>query len=127
MSTDASLLNPTVLKVGDYALATTAWQCNINLNYDTTYYWKVRAISGDSYSDWSAVSTFTTVSPPEEVQAASSAPTPASPPPAPPPPSPTPTESATSDWVKYLIGALLLTIILLLITMMALVIGIRRS
>ncbi len=127
VSTDASISNPTVLKVGDYALATTAWQCNRNLNYATIYYWKVRAISGDSYSDWSAVSAFTTASPPEEVQAAPPAPTPASLPPAPLPPSPTPTEPATPDWVKYLIGALILTIIFMVITMIALVIVTRRT
>ena len=128
VSTDASLLNPVVLKVDDYALATTAWQCNINLNYDTTYYWKVRAISGDTYSDWSAVGAFiTTASPPEETLAPSPAPVPTPAPAAPVSPPSTPTESETPDWVKYLIGALLLTIILLLITMIALVIGIRRS
>jgi len=123
VSTEASLLNPIVLKVDDYALATTAWQCNINLNYDTTHYWKVRATSGDTYSAWSAVGAFTTASPPEEIRATSPAPTPAPPSPAP----PTPTESETPEWVKYLIGALLLTIILMLITMIALVVGIRRS
>ena len=47
--------NPTVLKTGDYALPGTAWECSINLNYETTYYWKVRAISSDICSAWSAV------------------------------------------------------------------------
>jgi len=127
VSTDAALSNPTVLKTGDYTLPNTAWQCNINLNYATAYYWKVRAISSDSCSDWSAVGAFTTAPPPEEVSAPPPAPVQA-PAPAPPDPSPaTTTESATPDWVKYLIGALSLTIILLLITMITLVIVTRRS
>jgi photosystem II stability/assembly factor-like uncharacterized protein len=60
VSTFATFDNPTILKTGDYALRSTAWQCNISLNYDTTYYWKVRALSADSCSAWSAVSAFST-------------------------------------------------------------------
>ncbi len=60
VSTDANFGNPTILKTDSYALPTNAWQSSISLNYDTTYYWKVRAINGDTYSAWSAVSAFTT-------------------------------------------------------------------
>jgi photosystem II stability/assembly factor-like uncharacterized protein len=60
VSTFATFDNPTILKTGDYALRSTAWQCNVSLNYDTTYYWKVRALSADSCSAWSAVSAFST-------------------------------------------------------------------
>ena len=60
VSTEAALDNPTILKTDAYALPTTAWQCNITLNYDTTYYWKVRAISANTCSPWSAVSAFST-------------------------------------------------------------------
>jgi photosystem II stability/assembly factor-like uncharacterized protein len=60
VSTFATFDNPTILKTGDYALPATAWQCNISLNYDTTYYWKVRAVSANSCSAWSAVSAFIT-------------------------------------------------------------------
>ncbi|MBA7657347.1 hypothetical protein ES703_65284 [subsurface metagenome] len=60
VTTAATFDNPTILKTGDYALPSTAWQCNISLNYDTTYYWKVRAVSDDSCSAWSAVSAFST-------------------------------------------------------------------
>jgi len=129
VSTDAALSNPTVLKMSDFALATTAWQCNINLTPDTAYYWKVRAVSSDSHSDWSAVGAFITASPPEEIVTPPPTPDPAPAlTPAPPAPSPPASvESSTPDWVKYLIGALLLTIILLLITMMTLVIVTKRS
>jgi hypothetical protein len=60
VSTFATFDNPTILKTGGYALPATAWQCNISLNYETTYYWKVRAVSADSCSAWSAVSAFST-------------------------------------------------------------------
>jgi len=88
----------------------------------TTYYWKVRATGSDTFSTWSAVGAFTTEPPPSPPpplapESASSS----SPPP--PPASPQPT---IPDWIIYLVGGLLLTIILLLITMLALVIGIRR-
>jgi len=52
VSTNPSLANPTIIKTGVYALPSTAWQCNVSLNRDTTYYWKVRAISSDTRSDW---------------------------------------------------------------------------
>jgi photosystem II stability/assembly factor-like uncharacterized protein len=64
ISTLATFDNPTILKTDGYALPSTAWECNISLNYDTTYYWKVRAVSADSCSAWSAVSAFSTESAP---------------------------------------------------------------
>jgi photosystem II stability/assembly factor-like uncharacterized protein len=48
-------------KKGDNALPVNVWQSDVELENDTTYYWKVRARSADSYSSWSAVSTFFTV------------------------------------------------------------------
>lgn len=42
VSTDVSFASPIVVKIGDYALPTTTWQCDIDLDYDTTYYWFVR-------------------------------------------------------------------------------------
>jgi hypothetical protein len=123
VSTDASFGNPTILKIGDYALPSTAWECNINLNYDTTYYWKVRAINSDTYSAWSAVSAFTTEPsplPPEEPQALQEPPAPSPPPPSAPSPPTMP------DWVKYLFGALLAAVVLLSVIILVLVRGIRR-
>ena len=118
VSTEASFTNPhpIIIKIGDYALPDTAWQSDINLDYDTLYFWRVKAVSADTESAWSAVGAFITGPPP-------SPPLELSPPQAPPLASP---QSTTPDWIIYLVGSLLLTIILLLITMLALVIGIRR-
>ena len=120
VSADASLANPSILKTGAYALPTTAWQCNTPLNYDTTYYWKVRAISGDSYSAWSAVGAFTT-----ELQ-----PQPESPPPPSPLPPPQPT---TPDWMPWLMPlggifllAFFLVMMMMLITMIILTIKVLK-
>ncbi|MDH5695097.1 MAG: hypothetical protein OEZ00_00590, partial [Dehalococcoidia bacterium] len=120
VSTKAALDNPTILKTGSYALATTAWRCNMELDYNTTYYWKVRAVSSDTYSPWSGVSAFTT-EPPPSIQ---STPLPETPP---------PSELASLDWEKWLMpmgGLLLLTFILVMmamfITMIILIIKVSR-
>lgn len=123
VSTNPSFENPIVLKAGDYALPSTAWECDINLNYGTTYYWKVRAINSDTYSAWSAVSAFTTESPLLPVGSLAEQP----PPPQPPPPPPsTPPQSTTPDWMKYTLGALLAAVVLLAVIIMVLVRGIKR-
>ena len=156
ISTDANFANPAITKTGEYALPTSAWQCNLSLDYDTTYYWKVKAISTTTSSAWSTVGAFTTESPPPTPPAkfppATPPPSPTPVPPAPPqatslvpppdaslvpppmltppPPSPPaplqPQPLPTPGWTVYLIGALLLVIILLIITML-LVVVIRRS
>jgi hypothetical protein len=111
VATDASFTNPIIKRVGADALPATAWQSDINLDYDATYYWKVRASGSSGYSAWSAVSVFTTESPLEL--------TPPQPPQPPqsPPSSPQPT---IPDWMKYLAGGLLLTIVAILTTMIIL-------
>jgi hypothetical protein len=124
VSTDAAFGNPTVAKLGDYALPSTAWQCNINLNYDTTYYWKVRAIGSGTQSAWSAVGAFNTESPPADKEPLTITPTPQTV--TSPPSSPPIVQPAIPEWIVYLMGALLLTIILLLIIVLLLVVGIRR-
>jgi len=137
VSTDASFSNPIIVKIDDYALPATAWQSNISLDYNTAYYWKVRASGSSSHSAWSAVGGFTTQSPPSEPSPAPelSSPQPLSPaspspqlssPPSPPLPSSSPAQPTLPDWVIYLVGALLLTIVLLLITLLALVVVTRR-
>ena len=146
VSTEILFANPSIVKTGDYALPTTAWQGNLSLNYDTTYYWKVRAISSNTHSAWSAVGTFTTESPQSSSAPPSTSPPvivpaptlpPASPPvlPTPVPPTPplppvppAPAQSPTTpDWVLYALGALLLVSILLIITILVLVVGMRRT
>ena len=129
VSTDASFSDSIIVKIGDYALPATAWQSDISLDYNTTYYWKVRASGSKSYSAWSAVGAFTTESPPSQPSLAPESPPSPSPqlssPPS--PPSPPLAQSTLPDWAIYLAGALLLTIVLLLITLLMLVVGIRRS
>ena len=114
VATDASCPNPITIKIGAYALPSTAWQSDINLDYDTTYYWKVRASGSGGYSIWSAISAFT-IEPPELTLPSSSG--------SPPPPSAEPT---IPDWVKYLAGALLLTILAILITVIILTVKVFR-
>ena len=41
VANDVSFANPLIIKIGAYALPSTAWQCNVGLNYGTTYYWFV--------------------------------------------------------------------------------------
>ena len=116
ISTESNLGNPTILKSGDYALPTTAWQCNIALNYNTTYYWKVRAINADTCSAWSAVSAFITELPPSSQST--------------PPPEPPQSQSATSDWTDWLVPlgvVFILVMVMMLITMIIVVIRVTRS
>ncbi len=126
VSTGFSFANPTIVKIGNYALPATAWQSNINLDYNTTYYWKVRAVGSSSYSAWSAVGAFTTLSPPAQPSPEPESSTSLSPQPSSPPSSSSPVQSTIPDWVIYLTAALLLTTVLLLITLL-LVVTIRRS
>ena len=112
VSTDASFTNPIIIKIGTYALPSTAWQSDINLDYATTYYWKTRASGSSSYSAWSAVSAFTTESPPELTPLSSS--------------SESSSQSTIPDWVQYLVSALLLTMLATLITVIILTVKVFR-
>ncbi len=60
IATDYSFDALAVEKTGTDALPTTAWQCDISLQPDTTYYWKIRAIDGTNYSPWSNIGVFIT-------------------------------------------------------------------
>ena len=60
VSTETSFDDSLISKVDNDTLTTTSWQCDVSLQYNTTYYWKVRARNSDSYSPWSDVSAFTT-------------------------------------------------------------------
>ena len=62
IATDAAFNNQVVQKTGSNALPSTAWQCDITLQMGTTYYWKVRAVSSQSFSAWSRVGIFITKS-----------------------------------------------------------------
>jgi hypothetical protein len=143
VSTDIQFSHPLIVKSGAEALPTTAWQADISLSYDTTYYWKVRALGASTYSAWSAASSFSTeLPPPPAIPLAATPPiilpVPIPPqamppvllPPASPPPLllPPPAQSpSTPDWVIFLISALFLVIVLLIITILVLAIGIRHA
>ncbi|MDD5703312.1 MAG: hypothetical protein PHU23_14845, partial [Dehalococcoidales bacterium] len=45
---------------GDDACNANSWQCTIDLQYSTSYYWRVRAVTEEIRSDWSPVAVFTT-------------------------------------------------------------------
>ena len=116
VATDPAFSHPVILKTGDYALSDTAWRCNVNLDYDTTYYWKVRALGAGTSSAWSASSAFTTTSPPTLESPLS---------PAPPPPPP-PRQPVNFEWLKYLVGSLCLVIVLLVVIILVLILFPRR-
>jgi len=52
LAKDSEFTDVLVALTGADALPTTAWGCDRDLDYSTTYFWKVRAISADSYSEW---------------------------------------------------------------------------
>jgi photosystem II stability/assembly factor-like uncharacterized protein len=118
VSTDSAFGNPTILKTDTYALPNTAWRASIGLSYNTTYYWRVRAVTSDTYSPWSAVSAFTTEPDPQLT---------------PPPESSQSPFSAITNWTQWLmpLGGILVLVFLLimmmmLITMIILVIKVSR-
>jgi photosystem II stability/assembly factor-like uncharacterized protein len=79
VSADDNFENPSIVRINDYALPTNAWQCDVRLDYDTTYYWKVRATTASTHSGWSSAGVFTTEPPPaadNETSTAPPAPTP---------------------------------------------------
>ncbi|MFC1945949.1 hypothetical protein ACFLW1_01975 [Chloroflexota bacterium] len=152
---DEDFSRPVIVRVGDYALRTTAWQSEVNLDYDTTYFWKVRALSSTSSSAWSPVSSLHTTAapvaelPPDIPPAADTFPSqlgtgsdnplpairtpqavaPGAATPSPPQPAlPQPASAASSlePWIPYLVGALLCIMVLMLIVMLAMTLAIRR-
>ena len=56
--------NPAFSAAIKKTISVTAWQSDFELKYATVYYWKVRATSATSQSEWSDVGTFTTVAEP---------------------------------------------------------------
>ena len=74
VSADVSFAIPVVSMVGSLALPTNVWRCDVSLDRDTTYYWKVRALNAITRSDWSAVGAFTTKPLPESTPSVTSTP-----------------------------------------------------
>jgi photosystem II stability/assembly factor-like uncharacterized protein len=60
LSRDGDFTDPVIIKENDYALPANAWECDVNLDYSTTYYWKIRAVTESTHSIWSSTGVFTT-------------------------------------------------------------------
>ncbi|UCH43164.1 MAG: hypothetical protein JSW16_01110, partial [Dehalococcoidales bacterium] len=140
VSENVSFANPLIMKIHNNALPVTAWQSDIGLSANTTYYWKVRATGSNSYSAWSAVSVFTTAPSQTQTPVLADLPSAAS---STEPSSPqlslsSELQSAAQQspvvsvdfsipvWVMYLAVSLLLVIVLLLVTMVVLVVAMKR-
>jgi photosystem II stability/assembly factor-like uncharacterized protein len=105
LATDAAFTDAIVSKTGANALTTTVYMSEQALEYSTTYYWKVRAVSKTSGSEW-ATAVFTTEgeAPP--------------PPTAPPVVTPTPVDTTTPVYIWVIIGigaALVIAVIILIV------------
>jgi photosystem II stability/assembly factor-like uncharacterized protein len=57
---DTSFAHPVIDKTGDNAVSCNAWESDIILENDTTYYWKVKARNASNVGAWSPVSAFIT-------------------------------------------------------------------
>jgi len=88
---------------GDNALGNTVWMCDRDLEYSTTYYWHVKAISATSKSAW-GTGVFTTMAAPVV--------------PEPPPPPPVTPEPTTPGYIWAVIGigaALCIAVVVLIV------------
>lgn len=155
VSAEDSFVKPVIIKTGDYALPSTAWSGDLNLDFDTVYYWKARALSSNTHSPWSPVGSFTTETkpvtgpldglflPPVPLAPGSPATPPktTSPPQQPVPyyvvpplpaqtPPPLPIQETIPAWIQpmfYMGGALLLCMMAILIALIVLVVKAFRS
>jgi photosystem II stability/assembly factor-like uncharacterized protein len=64
VAANADFEHPVIVRTDKYSVPTNVWQCDVSLDYNTTYYWKVRAISESTSSPWSSAGIFTTESAP---------------------------------------------------------------
>jgi hypothetical protein len=60
VSTNTDFENPVIVQTEKYVIPANAWQCDVSLDYNTVYYWKVKAVSESSSSSWSSTGIFTT-------------------------------------------------------------------
>ena len=60
VTTDSVFSNIVIDKTGDNAVDSNAWESDIELENNTTFYWKVKARSDKSFGAWSAVGAFIT-------------------------------------------------------------------
>ncbi|MFH1638992.1 MAG: hypothetical protein ABIB93_01560 [Chloroflexota bacterium] len=134
VDTDTTFSDPVISRIGTYALPATAWEANVALEYGTTYYWKVRAVSDRTESGWSNTGAFTTEAlslnetpmptPPAAeipVEKGTVRPSPELP--------PAPPDVLKADMVErifYLVGALTICLLFLVVALMILVLKLRR-
>jgi hypothetical protein len=105
LARDSGFAEVMVAFTGADALSSSAWNCDIELDYATSYFWKVRAIGTDSYSEW-GINSFTTETAPSEIL-----------PPQPPPTviEPAPTVPAYIIGIAIGVVAILVTVLLVFI------------
>jgi len=109
LARDSGFTDVVIAMTSDKALNTTVWVCDRDLDYSTTYFWKVRAISNTSYSEW-AIGIFTTEA------LTSSPPAPPSPPPAPPPAQMPPATNPAYVWaIIGIVVALIISLLVLIV------------
>jgi len=80
VSDEVAFARPVLVKAGETAIASTAWQSDIELALGRVYYWRVRAVAESTTSAWSATRAFTTAPSPSATPDAVS---PSAPPPTP--------------------------------------------
>jgi hypothetical protein len=107
LAKDSAFTDTVVSKTGANALTTTVYVSELKLDNSTTYYWKVRAISKTTNSEW-ATGVFTT-------EGAPPAPPPPPPPPPTPPPPPAPVLTQAIIWTIIGIGVILIIALIILI------------
>jgi len=109
LAKDSAMSDLLVDMTGANALGNiTSYKVSTPLSYSTTYYWRVRALKGTSttYSDWSAITGFTTIAepvaptPPVEITQ---------------PVTPVETETPAYIWAIIGIGAVLVIVVVVLI------------
>ncbi|MEE8370409.1 MAG: fibronectin type III domain-containing protein, partial [Dehalococcoidia bacterium] len=109
VDTSASFLNPFVNLTDTGRLDATVYRIEKELEYSTTYYWRVRAANPGSMGDWSMAGGFTTVArpvPPPVIQVTTTS-----------APTVNILEPGTPSWVRVVIvfGVLMVIVMLVLI------------
>jgi hypothetical protein len=106
LARDSEFTSVVVAMTGANALPTPVWGCDRDLDYSTTYFWRVRAINATGCSEW-GTGVFTT-------RAAPSAPLPSPPSPTLPSAS-TPTIPSYLVWIAIGLGVILFVVLLVFI------------
>lgn len=149
VATSPEFTDPVINREDDNRLPSNAWQSDVTLEYETAYFWKVRAVSSDTKSAWSATGSFTTEAEPvdtgsvagvtispttETAESSQLQPSPTAAPniqqslPLPPSESTETNPSSTlPNWAIYLIGSQVVIIALALVVILVLVSRTRRS